>query len=283
MEIAKNGSWQTTRMNLNTFARHGVFEDEEITRLIAERLRDAKAIRRSRVFPYQLMVAYLNSDEAVPLSVREALQDAMEIEIENVPVIEGKMYVFPDVSGSMTCGAITGYRKGATSKVRCIDVAALATAALVRKNPGATVIPFEQRVVDISINPRDSVMTNADMLSRIGGGGTNCSAPLALLNQKKARADLLVYISDNQSWVDARPGIGTATMHEWGIFKKRNPGARMACIDIQPYADSQAYEREDILNVGGFSDQVLELVGAFAKGELTADHWVGIIEKVSLN
>ena len=26
VEIAKNASWQTTRMNLNTFARHGVFE-----------------------------------------------------------------------------------------------------------------------------------------------------------------------------------------------------------------------------------------------------------------
>jgi len=26
VSIAKNATWQTTRMNLNTFARHGVFE-----------------------------------------------------------------------------------------------------------------------------------------------------------------------------------------------------------------------------------------------------------------
>ena len=62
----------------------------------------------------------------------------------------------------MTTGAVTGYRKGATSKVRCIDVAALAAAALVRKNPEAGVIPFESKVVDIHINPRDSVMSNAE-------------------------------------------------------------------------------------------------------------------------
>lgn len=214
--------------------------------------------------------------------MRDALQDAMEIAIENVPVIEGKMYVFPDVSGSMT-SPVTGYRKGATSKVRCIDVAALATASLVRKNPGATVIPFEQKVVDVSINPRDSVMTNARILSGIGGGGTNCSAPLALLNKRKAKADLVVYISDNQSWVDARQGVGTATMHEWNNLKKRVPGARMVCIDIQPYGNGQAYEREDILNVGGFSDRVLEIMGTFAKGELTPDHWIGVIDKISLN
>ena len=60
--------------------------------------------------------------------VRDALQDAMEIAIENVPEIDGKVYVFPDVSGSMH-SPVTGYRKGATSAVRCIDVAALVAAA----------------------------------------------------------------------------------------------------------------------------------------------------------
>lgn len=281
--IARNSSWQTTRMNLNTFARHGVFNDKEVSRIIALRLRDAAAIRKSRVFPYQLLIAYLMCDEGVPPSVREALQDAMEIAIENVPAIEGKVFVFPDVSGSMTCTSVTGYRKGATSKVRCVDVAALAAAALVRKNPDAAVIPFENKVVDIRINPRDSVMSNAERLSRIGGGGTNCSAALERLNRDKAIGDLAVYVSDNQSWVDARPGPCTATMHEWREFKKRNPGARMVCIDIQPYGNSQTYDRTDILNVGGFSDNVFEVIGAFAKGELTPDHWVGVIEQVCLS
>jgi 60 kDa SS-A/Ro ribonucleoprotein len=50
--IAKNASWQTARMNLNTFARHGVFEDGDATRRIVERLRDGAEIARARVFPY---------------------------------------------------------------------------------------------------------------------------------------------------------------------------------------------------------------------------------------
>lgn len=281
--IAMNASWQTTRMNLNAFARHGVFKDREATRIIADRLRDAAAIRKSRVFPYQLMIAHLSCDEGVPAIVREALQVAMEIAIENVPAIKGKVFVFPDVSGSMTCTPATGIRKGATSKVRCIDVAALAAAALVRKNPDAEVLPFENDVVELRINPRDSVMSNAEKLSRIGGGGTNCSAALKRLNRKKAAGDLAVYISDNQSWVDARSPISTATMREWAEFKKRNPGARMVCIDIQPYGDTQAYDRTDILNIGGFSDNVFEVLGAFARGELTPDHWLGVIDQVSLN
>ena len=50
----------------------------------------------------------------IPREITEALQDAMEIAIENVPEIDGKVYVFPDVSGSMS-SAVTGFRKGATS------------------------------------------------------------------------------------------------------------------------------------------------------------------------
>src|SRR5215207_1897174 len=37
--IARRASWQMTRMNLNTFARHGVFGQAGMTELIADRLR----------------------------------------------------------------------------------------------------------------------------------------------------------------------------------------------------------------------------------------------------
>ena len=60
--IAQQAPWQMTRMNLNTFARHGVFEDRELTEKIATRLRSAEAIRRARVFPYQLMTAYASAE-----------------------------------------------------------------------------------------------------------------------------------------------------------------------------------------------------------------------------
>jgi 60 kDa SS-A/Ro ribonucleoprotein len=205
----------------------------------------------------------------------------MEIAIANVPNIEGKVYVCPDVSGSMTGAAVTGRRQGATSAVRCIDVAALVAASVLRKNPDAGVIPFQHEVVDVRLNPRDSVMTNAEKLASIGGGGTNCSAPLALLNQQKAKGSLVVFVSDNQSWVDARKGP-TEMMRQWNVFRQRNPSARLVCIDIQPYGTTQAAERQDVLNVGGFSDQVFDVVADFAAGRLQGDHWVSRIESVEL-
>jgi 60 kDa SS-A/Ro ribonucleoprotein len=280
--IAHRAPWQMTRMNLNTFARHGVFGQPGMVRLIADRLRDPAKIARARVFPYQLMVAYTmaNANADIPKEVCDALQDAMEIAIANVPSIDGQVYVCPDVSGSMSSPA-TGFRKGATTAVRCIDIAALVAAAVLRKNPRAEVLPFEHDVVNVDLNSRDSVMTNAARLAAVGGGGTNCSAPLALLNGRKARGDLVIFISDYESWVDAVGGRVTATMREWSAFKQRNPNARLACIDVQPYRTVQAIEREDILNVGGFLDQVFGVISEFARGELNANHWIGMIESVA--
>jgi 60 kDa SS-A/Ro ribonucleoprotein len=287
-EIARTAPWQMTRMNLNTFQRHGVFRDTEMVELIAGRLRDRASIKRAKVFPFQLLSAYTaaSANAQIPRSITEALQDAMEIATENVPEIEGKVFVFPDISGSMH-SSVTGYRKGATSAVRCIDAAALIAACVLRKNPTAEVIPFESKVVKVALNPRDSIMTNAQKLASLPYGGTNCSAPLRELNRHRSSGDVLIYVSDNESWIDTPyhgrfGGSGTETMKQWNEFKSRNKDAKLVLLDIQPYAHTQATERADILNIGGFSDQVFTLVSEFSKGNLAADHWAGVIEKVEI-
>ena len=280
VEIAKHAKWQMTRMNLNTFARHGVFARQNMDRVVADRLRDPVNVKSARAFPYQLMVAWMNAGNGIPGDVLNALQDAMEIAIENVPVVKGKVYVLVDVSGSMDW-AVTGARRGATSKVRCRDVAALFAAAMLRRNSSAEVLPFHTSVENVRLNPRDSVVTNAQVLARLPSGGTDCSIPLRELNSRRAEGNLVIFVSDNESWVDAKRG-STAVMEQWEKFKVRNPRAKLVCVDLVPNRTTQAYERDDVLNVGGFSDQVFALVKQFADGTLGNEHWVGEIEKTEL-
>jgi 60 kDa SS-A/Ro ribonucleoprotein len=271
-----------TRMNLNTFARHSAFGEAGVTRAVAQRLRDHDEIRRARVFPYQLLVAHSQVDEKVPAEVRDALEAAMEIAIENVPSIPGGVVVCPDVSGSMQT-PVTGYRVGATTAVRCVDVAALVAAAFRRKNADCKVLPFSDGVVPCALGRNDTVLRNAKKLASLPSGGTNCSAPLVALNKEHFQAELVVMVSDNMSWVDsAQGGRGTATMQAWAHYKVRNPRARLVCLDIQPGVSTQAEECADILNVGGFSDAVFEIIARFAQGELAPDHWVGEIEKIEV-
>lgn len=279
--LARNASWQTLRMNLNTFARNGVFDDSELVTELARKLRDPEQVRRARVFPYQLLMAYTAAGSDVPTKIREALQDAMEVATRQVPVLDGQVVVAVDVSGSMG-SPITGHRKGATTAVRCVDVAALVAACVQRTNPGARVLPFDTDVRALQLNPRDSVITQARQLAALCGGGTSVSSPLARLNRDRAQVDLLVLVSDNESWRDTRTGGATETMRQWAQIKARCPNARMVCIDLQPVATSQTVERDDVLHVGGFSDAVFDLLAVFAAQGANSPRWVDRIASIEL-
>jgi 60 kDa SS-A/Ro ribonucleoprotein len=71
-------------------------------------------------------------------------------------------------------------------------------------------------------------------------------------------------------------------MEEWRRLKARNPRARMVCIDLQPYRTVQATHDDDVLNVGGFSDQVFEVAASFARGGFAGEHWLRIIEETAI-
>lgn len=284
-QIAENASWTQTRMNLNTFERHGVFADSGLTNAICERLQDGEQVKKAKVFPYQLFTAYQNVDAKVPTKVQVALQKAADLALQNIPEFNGKVYVMVDTSGSMKSPA-TGHRGSVTTKTSCVDVAALVASAILRKNPDAEIIPFDTRVHEHRLNPLDSIVTNATALAKFGGGGTNCSMALASVNAKNGKGDLVIYVSDNESWVDSTPGSyrhgATATLGEWNKFKSRNPNAKLVCIDITPNGTTQAHDREDILNVGGFSDQVFDVIARFIELGNNKDLWVKTIESVTL-
>ena len=280
--VCRNAGWQMTRMNLNTFKRHGVFDDSEMVRIVADRLRDREAISEARVFPYQLLQAYKSASD-VPHEVREAVQDATEIAVDNVPEFNGKGYVLLDVSGSMS-SSVTGYRPGATSATRCVDVAALFASSIMRKNRSCEVIPFDTSVHAHKLNPRDTVLTNAEQLAKFGGGGTDCGEALAHINRQGKTGDWVAFVSDNESWVDGGGYYGNTTrlMSEWQNFKRRSKKARLVCIDLTPRDNAQTKEHEDILQVGGFNDQVFEVVKSFLEHGHEKDHWVSVIEAVDI-
>lgn len=281
-KIADQASWQMTRMNLNTFKRHGVLDNEAMAKKIADRLQSPEEIHKAKVFPYQLLAAWKNTED-LPVKVRNAIQNSLDIALDNVPEIKGKVVVCPDTSGSMT-SPVTGHRTGATTKVRCIDVAALVASALMRKNDETLVLPFDTQVHDASsLNPKDSVVTNAEKLARFGGIGYFGGKPMEYLVQKGIKADLVFYVSDNESWADRGHFGGTSLMEYWKAFKRINPKAKLVLLDITPHANSQAVADKDILRIGGFSDAVFQILPDFMAGKYGADAWVEQIEKISID
>lgn len=281
MELARNGNWHFTRMNLNTFARNNVFSNKKITRIIRDRLKSAENVQKARVFPMHLFSAYKNASNGVPPKVRNALSEAMEHSLSNVPAFEGKdIAVFVDCSGSMAA-PITGYRRGATTTVTANGAASLFAAAILRKNPDDTkVFKFDTRAREVKANPLDTVMTLTSTIGR-RGGATDLGCTVAKLNSLQAKHDLVFVLSDMECWA-APYGHSTALQAEWGTYKRRNPNAQLVCINMVQGGTAQATNRTDVLNVGGFNDQVFRVIDGFVKSSGNPDYWVNAVESVDL-
>lgn len=286
--LADQMSWTQIRMNLNTLSRHGAFKDAATTKMLVTKLSDPRLIEKAKPFPYQIFSAYLNTktdgEEAVPVAIKNALHDALEVSAKIVPTFEGKTYVAVDTSGSM-CSPVTGSRAGATTTMSCVQVASLIACTFLKKNRESEIMPFDTRLhMKHGMDPNDSIMTNASKLSKFGGGGTDCGLALADLNSRKAKGDLVIYVSDNESWMDGgrQYGRGTSMANEWSVYKARNPKAKLVCIDLATAATVQVGSDPNVLNVGGFSDTIWEVIKSFVEGAKSADYWVEVIEATQL-
>jgi 60 kDa SS-A/Ro ribonucleoprotein len=94
-----------------------------------------------------------------------------------------------------------------------------------------------------------------------------------------------VLVSDNESWVGTGRYGSTGVMTEWQAFRQNQKrlGAsspKLVCIDIQPYGSTQAPERADILNIGGLSDAVFNVVASYLGDD--AGRFVAEVESIEL-
>ena len=140
-EIAKKLAWQTTRMNLNTSPGTACLKRAVVKPDCGAFARFVR-IRRARVFPYQLMTAHQNCDEAVRRRCGTLCRTRWSGDRQRA--VDRR----PDrgLSGRLGFDDGPGYGSpsGATTKVRCVDVAALVAASVLRKDPIGDVLPFEQ-------------------------------------------------------------------------------------------------------------------------------------------
>ncbi len=131
-------------------------------------------------------------------------------------------------------------------------------------------IPFDTQAYKARVDPADTILSLSERLAKFGGGGTDWSLPLREANTKydKRKFAGCVLVSDNESWVGTGRYGSTGVMTEWQNFVRNqqrlgNESPKLVCIDIQPYSSSQAPERDDILNIGGFSGAGINGVRGF--------------------
>jgi 60 kDa SS-A/Ro ribonucleoprotein len=255
--------------HLNTLARAGVLADGEAVEYVVERLTNREAVAKSMVLPFRFFLAHQTLEASVPRAIREALEEALELSFANMPQLPGATCIAPDVSGSMSCGFVSG-----RGQARFIDIAAIFAAACLKRSPDAIVLPFEHRVIDVRLTARDSLMTTADRLAKIGGGGTAVGAPVSRLLGKRIRVDTFVGITDNEDWCYGWDSQTYTRSDEYGFLNawrkykaKVNPNAKAFLVSLAPYRHSVAPQNEpDVWFIYGWSDAVLPFIARTLQG-----------------
>lgn len=290
--IAVNMPWNTLRQNLNMLGRRGVFDDTGVVRTLADKLADEGNVVACNAFPFELLATWKATRNEVPVEISNALQEAMEVATRNVPKLQGDTLIAVDQSGSMCQGPVTG-RGAKPSIIRVVEAASLIGCSLLRSNKTATLIGFDcaqwsgMRGGDMPgvypmnhLNPFDSVMTNVSKMNA-GGGGTDCSLPFQYLIKNNKRVDNIIVLSDYESWTSTwNGGVNCApACAAWKTYSRKNPRAKLACVDLQPQNTNQVPDQPGrVINIGGWNDPMFRTLDEFFNRDSNVD-FVGIIER----
>lgn len=233
-------------------------------------------VKRSRVLPFQFLVAYdaIVDDRDIKMrninKIVNALNDALELVFDNVPVFDGETLVVYDSSGSMTMArAKTDPRTKRVIRTKpTATYAAVFVAALAKKN-NADIMQFDRDGRYNYINTRDSFTTIRDqVLASCRGGSTDAGSIFRTANKKY---DRIIILSDHQSW--SHPEVYSRSYGHWNRpaekvtpEKERQDYKRRTGSDPWIYSFDLAglgtlsFPEQDrkVLELAGYSDKVFE-------------------------
>ena len=172
-------------------------------KLIASKLSNPKAVAKSKQLPFGFINAYdVAKASNVPGLVLNALQEATELSLSNMPKLGERVWIIVDCSGSMN-NFPGSYSYGAKKQVTensPIKIAAIFGAALVKASKESfqsKFTMFDDYAKHVELNPRDSIFTLYEkIMSRNAGGGTNLDSALAEKSKLGFEPDTVIILSD---------------------------------------------------------------------------------------
>jgi 60 kDa SS-A/Ro ribonucleoprotein len=247
--------------NLRNFEQHKA----EIALAHAMKVfRDPEKVRESQLLPFRWLAA---EREVSGSALKDALREALNLSLVNLPVWQGKTAVFVDLSGSMS-GALS-----ARSKVMYIDVASLMGAMATRLSQGEYLVGgFGESYQDIPVARSDSVLSNANKIRKTDvGHSTNAWLTIRALRKRKQVFDRVLLFSDMQCY--STHWGNESLVEEWQRYRREvNPRALLYSVDLAGYGSLQ-FPQDDsgVVQLAGWSDRVLDLVAALERGQSAVD------------
>jgi hypothetical protein len=248
--------------NLRNIVQTG---DEECIALAAHRLADRDALRRSQVFPIRIHTALTHLQPIAPPTILRALELALELAFDNVPVLNGQTLVAVDASGSMVEGGC----------VPPIDKAILFAAGIVKRSR-CDIMLFSNDAELVAVDPADSIaVMSASLRARVAAAGTNFTAIFERANEAY---DRIIILSDMQAWIEDERGHSVPASALARYRSRTGADPHIYAIDLSGYGTSQLPAGR-LYQLAGFSEKLFDLMPTL---EQDRDALVHTIEAINL-
>lgn len=255
--------------NLVALERAGIFNDEKAVDGIVKKLTDKKEVQKSRLLPFRFYSAFKEvkglRQSKGKRRVMDALVEALDLSIDNLPDITGYSAILIDHSGSMNCG-ISSMSSVTAKELACV------LGAICFKKGIADVYVFAQscRLVD-NISKKSTVMDiTTTLLNEYVGGCTYLDTAINTIRRSGANYTNLIILSDSDCYSSTKDSF---TFNTWeyssdndinrlikrGIVKKvylnNLLGNDFAIINTDDY-------RKNLIT--GFSERIVEVINTYS-------------------
>lgn len=217
-------------------------------------------IQKSRVLPFRFQTAMTQFREIEGLGakkIRSAINSALDLSLQNVPVLPGSTLVALDGSGSM--------------QGRPIEIGSLFAAVIAKSQVDADLIVFSNNAKYVSVEPKDTTLTISDFLQKnCKFGGTNFHS---IFQTARKEYDRVIILSDMQAWM----GINTPKEAHKEFRKKYGCDPSIYSFDLNGKGTMQ-FPEPKIYALAGFSEKIFDVMKLLEQDRQALIHAVEAVE-----
>lgn len=230
---------------------YGVTEDF-INTYIVPQIENRNAIKKSLVYPYQIYIAYKSINHQTPLSLVQALSNAFNMSIGNMPKLDGESLIILDVSESMR----SSYSGG---KLSILETCAVYAAALCLSDNNFNFIKFATDAIKFDEYNKYNVFDVIDEMCENDdcGYGTDILRAFDLIDK---HYDRIILFSDMQimlpSYCDKNHSAKSKLKEVWDKYGK----CKLYTFDLGNYATQITNNDDDIKYITVLNDKIFDVI-----------------------
>lgn len=284
-------------------------------------LRIEKKIINSRLLPFRFATAYgeieklnyeekdastsiaFESDKKVKSQTRstfdknkekilDAIEDALQYSVKNIPELEGNVAILIDHSGSVRGDSGGSSKVSAFSKTSTAMIGNLFGSMMAYRQKNVYIGLFGDKLISVPIDREKKLLEFNKMTFNEGdkcGGATEAGIydfMRQCVKEKKKIDNIVVFsdcqIGDGKSSRGFTPWYGHSTgdrgnhFHElFNEFKKLNPNCNWIVVNLCQSGGTSVFDRSQrILNIAGWSSNIFDVIKTQCKG------WDAVIKEI---